>query len=322
MRRRDLLAGLAAAPLLARAASEPRRKRLGVLAFGRREETLAYHDAMMRRHFVEYGWVEGRTLEIVWRFCDGDETRAPALAKELVAERPDVIATASTARTRAIQRATSSIPVITSVGDPVGSGFAKSLARPGGNITGLALGMSEIGAKQVDLLRLVLPKLSTLLVLGGSRSRPIEEIAEPFIAAARGARITTTAQRVTSLAQAEAAMRALPGGGRGAVFLLGHFPDFGRGDVTRLAIRLRVPSMAGDEDMVEKGALLALMMLHEDAERRTVALVDKLFRGADPATIPFELPGKSYVAINRRTAAAIGVNFPADFVLRADRVFD
>ncbi len=322
MKRRDLLAALAAVPFLARAATEPRRKRLGILAHGTREETLANHEATMRGLFAEFGWVEGRTLEIVWRFCDGDETRAPALAKELVSERPDVIATASTARTRAIQKATSTIPVVTWVGDPVGSGFAKSLARPGGNITGLALGMSEIGEKQVDLLRAVLPKLSTVVVLGGSRSRPIEEIAEPFITAARGARIATTAQRVTSLAQAEAAMRALPGDGRGAVYLTGNFPDFGRGDIAQLSIRLRVPTMGGDEDIVGKGALLSLMLLHDEGDRRLVTLIDKLLRGADPGEVPFELPGKSFVAINRRTAAAIGVKFPAVFVLWADRVFD
>lgn len=322
MKRRDLLAALAAAPLLARAANEPRRKRLGILAHGSREATLDYHEANMRRHFVEYGWVEGRTLEIAWRFCDGDETRAPALAKELVSGRPDVIATASTARTRAVQQATSTIPVVTAVGDPVGSGFAKSLARPGGNITGLALGVSEIGPKQVDLLRAVLPKLSTVVVLGASRSRSVEEIAEPFLTAARGAGIAAKAQHVTSLAQAEASMRALPGAGRGAAFLLGNFPDFDRGEIARLAVRLRVPTMAFDEDMVARGVLLAVLLLHENSERRTVALIDKLFRGADPATIPFELPGKSSVVINLRTAAAIGVAFPPDFILRADRVIE
>ena len=322
MKRRDLLAALAAAPFLARAATEPRRKRLGILAHGKREETLAYHETAMRPYFAEYGWVEGRTLEIAWRFCEGDEARAPALAKELVSERPDVIATASTPRTRAIQQATSTLPVVTAVGDPVGSGFAKSLARPGGNITGLSLGTNEIGLKQVELLRAVLPRLSTMLVLAGSRSRAIEEIAEPFITAAKGARIATKAQRVTSLAQVEAAMRALPGGGRGAAFLLGRSPDFEPGEAVQLAIRLRVPAMAADEDMVANGALLACSLQHDDAGRRTVAIIDKLFRGADPATIPFELPGKSFVAINRRTAAAIGVNFPADFVLRADKVYE
>lgn len=321
--RRAFLAALAAAPWAAGVAAEPRRKRLGVLAPGALEGGLASSGASLwLKVLAEYGWVEGRTLEIAWRFCEGDFTRAPALARDLVSERPDVIATTSTPLTHAIQQATRTIPVVTSVGDPVGSGFAKSLSRPGGNITGLAAGTSEIGAKQVELLQAVLPKLSTIVVLAGSGVRPVEESAEPFITAARGARIATTAQRVTLLAQAESAMRALPGGGRGAAFLLGGFPDFGQGEVAQLAIRLRVPTMSDNEYYVSKGALLAIMLRHDDPVRREVALIDKLLRGADPATIPFELPGKSHVVINRRTAAAIGIAFPADFVLRADKVFE
>ena len=323
--RRRSLAALAALPFIAAgvpgAAIAAGPKRLGILADGGRAETLANFAATDAKLLAALGWVEGKTLEIAWRFGEGGESRTLALAKELVDAHSDVLGTAGTALTRALQQATRTIPIFTTVGDPVGSGFAQSLARPGGNITGLSQGNREIAQKQVELLRAVVPKLSALAIVGAHKSLAyLREITEPMVMAAQAAGISAELRQISSLPDIEAVLRALPASGRGAVFFMGNLGDLDEGSVMQLAIRLRVPAMVGEGERVEKGGLLMYRLYHEDESRRTASLVDKLLRGANPALIPFELPTKSYFVINRRTAAAIGVKFPADFLLRADEV--
>jgi putative ABC transport system substrate-binding protein len=322
-RRRRILAALAASTLLGPAFAPLARaappKVLGILAHGGREETLAFHEQSMRRQLAEFGWVEGRTLRIEWRFGEGDPSRFPALARELVALHPDVIATASTQRTRVLVEATRTIPILTVVGDPVGSGFAESLARPGRNVTGLSLGTIDVAQKQADMLRAAVPRLAKVAILRGPQStRHFAEAAErEFRILGVDARIVT----VATLADAEAAFRELPRG-RGAAFIFGEVIGAGATDeVLQLAIRHRVPLMAGNDDFVKRGALLAYTLEHADADRRMASMVDRVLRGADPATIPFELPDKSALFINRRTATAIGLALPPDFALRATHVF-
>lgn len=323
-RRRGLLA-LAALPLFAAgiplAALAAAPKRLGILAGGRRKENLEGFASSSAKFLAALGWTEGKTLEVIWRFDDGDESRIPALARELVDVRPDVIATGSTVRTQALQQLTRTIPIVTVVGDPVGSGFAQSLARPGGNITGLSLGTREVAQKQIELLRAVLPKLSALALVGAHKSlKYLREMAEWSAAAARGAGVSAPLRQVLSLRDVEAALRELPSAGRGAAYFMGYLGDLDVVSVMQLAIRLRVPALVGESDWVKKGGLLAYTLYHEDEELRTAAILDKLLRGADPAFIPFELPTKSNFVVNRATAAAIGVNLPADLLLRADEV--
>lgn len=323
--RRRNLAVLAVLPLLATgapfAAQAAGPKRLGFLAGGRREEMLAHFASNDVKILAALGWIEGKTIEFIWRIDDGDNSRIPALARELVEARPDVICTGSTVRTRALQQLTRTIPIVTTVGDPVGSGFAQSLARPGGNITGLSIGVREIARKQVELLRAVAPKLETLAIVGVANSPAyFREIADPIVVAAQGAGVATSLRQVTSLKDVESALRALPSAGRGAAYFLGYLGDLDVPAVMQLAIRLRVPAMAYDTDHVGMGGLLGYTLHHEDENRNTFAIVDKLLRGADPAVTPFQLPTKSIFAINRRTAAAIGVTFPPDFLLRADEI--
>ena len=321
--RRRIALALASLPLLAwvpaRAAG---MKRLGIFAGGKRDETLRYFAASSAKPLAARGWIEGKTLEIVWRFGENDESRFAALAKDLVGAKPDVIATASTPRTRALQRVTRTIPILTVVGDPVGSGFAQSLARPGGNITGFSLGVRETAQKSVQLLRTVLPKLTTLAVVSATRIEVMREIFEPLVAAAREAGIEAQLRQISTRDDIEAVLRSLPTSGRGAAMLGGNFRGEDEGAVYRLAVRLRVPAMVANGSAVEAGGLLAYSLYLDNEEERTAALLDKLLRGADPAVIPFELPNRSEFAINRRTAKAIGVTFPADFALQATSVFD
>jgi putative ABC transport system substrate-binding protein len=312
------LALLATSPL--RAADAPGRKRFGILSGVTREEALAFHASENVKPLEELGWVEGKTLEYVWRFGDHDESRFPALARELVAERPDVIGTMGTSRTRALQQATRSIPIVTSVGDPVGAGFAKSLARPGGNITGLSQGTREIAQKSVDLLRAAMPRLATLVIIR-VQSPTFAEITEPIASAARAAGLVPDLRAVSSMADVESALRAVLGAGRGAAYVMNVVVPGKKGDPIEIALRLRVP-VVGNEDDVEKGAIFAYKLVHEDEDRRFAITLDRLLRGADPGSIPFELPQRSVFVINRRAAAAVGVRFPADFALRATRVIE
>jgi putative ABC transport system substrate-binding protein len=329
--RRSCLAAFAALPLLALgspgAAIAAGKKRLAFFSGSNREEFLADHAADRAKVLAEAGWREGINLEILWYFTEGDESRVPALVKEIVAEKPDVIWVAGNRRTRALQQATRTIPIFTGgVTDPVREGFAQSLARPGGNITGLSLGVLEMHLKMFELLRRVLPRLQAVafivpafMVDYFSKSSAAEGSLKSLLDKAR---IESKAHGIESVEDLRSALRTLPKGGRGAAFL---WPP-GKLDPRAVAlatVEARVPAIAEDPYLVEMGVLMCYQLSHQDDEtRRTVAILDKLLRGANPATIPFELPTRSHLAINRRTAAAIGVSFPADLVLRADRVFD
>lgn len=325
MNRRQALRTLASLPLLATAAPgaaiAATRKRLGFLEPGPRGRVIEEFAAVMGPRLAELGWVEGKTLDMFFRFGEGDESRFAALAKELVDARPDVIGTAGTPCTRALQQATRTIPIVTTVGDPVAAGFAQSLARPGANITGVSQGKSEIVPKQIEVLRAAVPKLSTLVILRERGTIPIfEEITQPIVTAARAAGLAARAYPISSMADVESAFRAVPSGGRGAAYLMHVLTQPDHRAIMQIALRLRVPTFTNDLEMIDAGGLMLYTLVHEDEDRRTALIVDKLFRGADPAMLPFELPQRTIFVINRRTAAAIGVVFPADFTIRATRV--
>jgi len=331
MKRRDLLAALGAAPFLALgvpcAAIAAGKKRLAFLSGSKREEFLADHVADRGKVLAEFGWREGSNLEILWYFMEGDASRVPVLVKEIVAAKPDVIWVGGNPHTRALQQATRTIPIFTAgVTDPVRDGFAQSLARPGGNITGLSLGVYERHVKMLELLRVVLPRLQAVaLIIPAAMAAyfakfPVDE-GDSLKSMLRKAGIEVKDHGIESVEELRSSLRTLPKDGRGAAFV---WPP-GKLDpraVAQAAIDLRVPTIAEDSYLVEMGLLMSYELYHEDHTRRSVAILDKLLRGADPATIPFDLPTKSHFAINRRTAAAIGVALPAEIVLRADRVFD
>lgn len=328
--RRRSLAALAAVPLLAIGAPctaiAAGKKRLAFFSGSKREEFLAEHAADRGKVLAEFGWREGSNLEILWYFTEGDPSRVPALVKEIVAAKPDVIWVAGDPRTLALQRATRTIPIFTGgVTDPVGEGLAQSLARPGGNVTGLSLDVYERHVKMLEVLRLVLPRLQAVaLVIPAAMAAhfakfpPRGETLESMLGKSR---IEWKVHGIESVEDLRSSLRTLPKDGRGGAFL---WPP-GKLDpqaVAQAAIDLRVPTIAEDSYLVEKGVLMSYELYHDDLTRRTVAILDKLLRGADPATIPFESPKRSNLAINRKTAAAIGVALPADFLVRADKVFD
>ncbi len=320
--RRALLASIAIAPLAVRAASEPRPRRLAIFAGGTREEAMAYHARYMDRLFREFGWVEGRNLEILWFFGENQGERFGEIARGIVDAKPDVIATASTRRTSALRDATRSIPIVTSVGDPVGSGFAKSLGRPGGNITGLALGTRESHEKQVDILRVALPRLQAVALVAQRTAPTTKEFTTRLLEVFGRGRVAVKAHRIETLEEWRAILQSLPKAGRGAAYLQTGLAPLADEAVFGAAIEKGIATMVASDEGVVAGAMISYELYHGDPERRTMVLLDRLLRGADPATMPFEGPDRSRLTVNLRTAKATGINLPAELLLRADRVIE
>ena len=305
-------------PIAARAAN---LKRLGILSIFGREDSLELFRTGGEKHLAQRGWVVGNTLAIEWRFAQKDMSRLGPLARELVEARVDAICTWGTSATRAVQQATRAIPIVTGVTDPVGYGFAKSLARPGGNFTGLSYLTPEVMRKELELLRGLLPKLAQLVYVTRSPLESIQERARATTTASREAGIHVQFRRVETRDELEAALRTMPAEGHSAVDLdwdLSSIPGLDDRILAQMAIQHRIPALYD----VEPGGLMAYRLEYDDVDARFMAIVDKVLRGQDPAVIPFETPTKLSFGINRRTAEALGIRIPPEMLLRADRIID
>jgi putative ABC transport system substrate-binding protein len=294
-----------------------------VLFAGSRQSTVerGTYDAFVGR-LRELGYVEGRNITIQWRFADGQYERLPDLAAELVRLEPDVIVAAPSPAIRAAQRATSTIPIVfPGTGDPVGSGFVASLARPGANVTGIANGNLEVAAKTLELLREVLPRMSTVALLANPGSST-----EPAMAAS----ITSAAQklgvRVVVLAAGtpEAIDRAFARmhDERADAVIVGAdaLMNMQRSQIAQLALRHRLPSVSQGDSFARGGGLLAYGVNANESYRLAAVYVDRILRGANVAELPVEQPSKVELVVNLKTAAALGIAIPEAVLLRADEV--
>ena len=320
MNRRQLVLSIVAAPLVARAQTPPyapgTRKRLGVLYLPEREvvESIPHNAAPL----AALGWVEGQTLQKVRRFAEGVPSRFEVLSRELVAENVDVLLASGVPCTRAMQKATRTIPICAIVDDPIGNGFAKSMARPGGNITGLAEGYQESCEKEIELLRAAVPGIERLAVVSTSYDTAyVRANSQWLIKAAEKWRIAVDVHFVQDREDMQALLPALPPR-KSAIYL-----RWCRGSDARrlasLATPRRVVLMGQEEELVDYGVLMTFRpMIAED--RQLASMLDRLLRGGNPAEIPFELPTRSVFAVNRKAAEALGIKLPADFLVRADKV--
>lgn len=319
--RRRIVLALASVPLWARAqpmVAPGTKKRLGVIYFPGREviDSFPYDP----RPLASYGWVLGRNLEKVRRFCDGDASRFEPLARELVAERVDVLLSAGIPCTRAMQKATKTIPICAIVDDPVGNGFARSMARPGGNITGLCEGYAESAEKEIALLRQAMPGLSRLAIVSTGRDLPsLKANSQWLVKAATAAGVTVDIQAPESRAQVDALIKSMPAG-KGALYLRWVDP-MEVPSMARVANARRVALVGQDEGIVDQGALMSYSPVVAE-DHLLNAMLDRLLRGGNPAEIPFELPTRATFVINRRTAAAIGARFPPEFTVMANRIVE
>jgi len=271
----------------------------------------------------ELGYVESKNLVIEWRFADRGE-RLSDLAAELVRLPVDVIVTAGTPATSAAQKATTTIPIVMGpIGDPVGSGFVKSLARPGGNITGLTNIIVEIGPKHLEMLLKVMPKLaSAAFLLNPENSSNFDALKSVQAAAQKlGVRILPLEARTAQ--EIEKAFSVMIREHAGAVVLaserlfLTH-----RRQVADLAAKHRLPSIGAMRELVEDGVLISYGPSYADIYRRAATYVDKIFKGAKPADLPVEQPTKFEMFINNKTAKALGITIPQSLLISADRVIE
>jgi putative ABC transport system substrate-binding protein len=339
--RRAFIAAVSAASILGprRALSaEARVYRLGGLWVFECPPTPAAQNPLSKQ-LADLGYVEGRNLVIDTRCWGIDPTRGPRSAAELVSLRPDVLITSGTTVTRVLQAATKTIPIVTAVNDPVASGFAASLARSGGNIAGFTHIHPSTRAKQLELLRLVVPKLERLALIGDSRYPGAEEQLTPMRAAARAAGLDaqlrlaepSTFNRVFSEIRRSRAQAAflMPMEELGCQ-LKGPATSEACGPSTFLeelaqaagfAIRYGVPTLYHGVGYVQVGGLMSYSMRHSKSNR-FIWLIDRIFKGDNPANLPWELPDRAHLAINLRTAKLLGVAIPPDLVVGADQVVE
>ena len=248
----------------------------------------------------------------------------PGLAADLVQLKVDVIVAVASAAIGAAQKATTTIPIVmATTGDPVGSGFVKSLARPGGNITGLSNMGGDTGAKLLDLLLSVVPTLSRVGVLVTPTSTTYRAISESIQGAAQKAGVKTVVAEVSTPQEIENAFSMMARENAGAV-IVGAAPFFTlqKQQIAELALKYRLPSMFGNRATVEAGGLMGYGGASTDNYLRSATYVDKILKGAKPGDLPVEQPTQFELVVNLKTAKAIGITIPQSILLRADEVIE
>jgi putative tryptophan/tyrosine transport system substrate-binding protein len=277
----------------------------------------------LRQGLREFGYVEGKTIVIEWRSAEGKLDHVPALVAELVRLNVDVIVTAGPVPTRVSKDATSTIPIVmTQVNDPVGSGLVASLARPGGNITGLSTLAPEISGKQLELLKEILPSLSRAAVFGTSTQPGNSQMLKEVELAAAALAVKLQYVDVLSPEDIESAFRATVKGRAHAVLLIVASSVVGdhRQKIVDLAVKSRLPAIYPFSSYVEAGGLMSYSVNITDLDRRAATFVDKILKGTKPADLPVEQPKKFEFIINLKAAKQIGLTIPPNVLARADKV--
>jgi putative ABC transport system substrate-binding protein len=281
----------------------------------------ARHEAFLQG-LRELGYVEGKNIVLEYRHADGKLDRLSAAATELVRLKVDVIVTSGATMTRAAKEATSTIPIVMAQDpDPVGNGFIASLARPGGNITGLATLSPELSGKRLELLREVVPRVSRVAALGTSTMPGIAQALKETELAAGAFGMKLQYLDVRSPNDIESAFRAARKGRADAVIVLGGSVLLShRTQVADFATKGRLPAIYYDPQFVEAGGLMTYGVNFADLDRRAAMYVDKILKGAKPADLPVEQPKKFEFIVNLKAAKQIGLTIPPNVLVRADRV--
>jgi putative ABC transport system substrate-binding protein len=283
---------------------------------------MAERTEAFRQGLRELGYVEGKDILIEYRYAEGKFDRVPALAAELVRLKVDIIVTSGASVTRAAKEATTTIAIVMAQdSDPVGNRFVASLARPGGNITGLSTLSPELSGKGLELLKEIVPKLSRVAVLGTS-TRPgnAQNLKETELASeALGVKIQYL--DVLGPKDIETAFRAASKGRADAVLVLGSpVLNSQRAHVVDLAVKNRLPAIYASAEWVEDGGLMSYGPSITDLSRRAATYVDKILKGTKPADLPVEQPKKFEFIINLKAAKQIGLTIPPNVLARADKV--
>jgi putative tryptophan/tyrosine transport system substrate-binding protein len=276
-----------------------------------------------RQGLRELGYVEGKNIFIEWRAAEEKLDRLPELAAELVRLKADIIVTAGSSPTRAAKEATNTIPIVMAQDpDPVGSGFVASLARPGGNITGLSALAPELNGKRLELLKETVPKLSRVAVFGTSTQPGNAQSLKEAELVAKAFGVKLQYLDVLSSKEIATAFRAATKGRADAVLMLlpARVASSQRTQMAELAVKSRLPAIYDRSEYVEAGGLMTYGVNFSDLDRRAATYVDKILKGAKPADLPVEQPIKFELIINLKAAKQIGLTIPPNVLARADKV--
>ena len=275
-----------------------------------------------RQGLRDLGYIEGKNIVIEWRDAKGNSDRVRELAAELVRLKVDVIVSPGPAVTRPLKEATSTIPIVmTQDTDPVGSGFVASLARPGGNITGLATLAPEMGGKQLELLKEIVPRLSRVAVIGNSTIPGDAQALRETVLAAGSVEVYLRYLDVLDPKDIETVFRAATKGRADGLLVLGNpILNAHRKQIVDLAVKHRLPATYTRPEFIDAGGLIYYGTNYNDLSRRAAIYVDKILKGAKPAELPVEQPTKFELVINLKAAKQIGLTIPPKVLARADRV--
>jgi ABC-type uncharacterized transport system substrate-binding protein len=310
-----IVAFLGAGPV-ARAQQRAKIYRLGYLGgsvvIDEREETF-------RQGLRELGYIEGQNLIIEWRFAKGDETRLPELAAELIRLKPDVLATSGTQPARTLKDATTTIPIVVlSAGDLVGRGLVASLARPGGNVTGLTSISLDLNGKRLEILKEIVPRALRVAFLHNPHET--DEVRELELAA-RALKLHLQPHEVREASQFPSAYAAMSKERADALLISRNpFTRSHRKELIDLAAKHRLPAMCDGTEWTNTGCLISYAHNRTEGSRRAAVFVDKILKGTKPADIPVEQPMKFELVINLITAKKLGLTIPQWTLMKADRV--
>ena len=325
MKRREfitLLGGAAAWPIAARAQPAGKLPTIGFLGGGT-ASGLGQRTAAFVQRLSELGWTEGRTIAIAYRWTEGRSERAAEIAAEFVRLKVDVIVMNGTESVIAAKQAAAAIPIVAAVmGDPLESALVASLARPGGNVTGLSLQNSDVAGKRVELLTEVVPSLRRLAIManGGNRSAVTEMVAAEE--AARTLRLETSRFEIRRTQDIVPAFEKLTGFADALYIVTDPLLTANRIRVNTLALGARLPTISNQQEYVELGGLMSYGPNFPDLYRRAADFVDKILRGTKPTDIPVEQPVRFGLVVNMITAKVLGVAIPEMLLLRADEVIE
>ena len=278
----------------------------------------------LRQGLRELNYVEGRNLRVEFRTALGQSERLTRLAEELVQLKPEAILVMAPEAARAVQRASATVPIVVATFDPVTMGMASTLARPGGQVTGLSSASSELYAKRLQLLREMIPRVSRVAVLWNLTARPTAfqtTVAEDLRAAAASMSIALNFVVAHAPDEFEAAFAAINQGQAQALLIVEH-PLFyvHRAALAKHTVKARLPAIYGTKAFADAGGLMSYGVDYADQTRRMAGYVDRILKGANPRDLPIELPTKFELVVNLRTAKLVGVAIPESILAQADIV--
>ena len=312
------VAALVFAVSLPARAQQKKIPRVGVLFIGSKNQP---HLEAFKQGLRERGYTEGKNILLEYRYAEGNNDRLPQLAAELVRDKVDVIVTTASVSALAARRVTKTIPIVMTSGNPLESGLAASLAKPGGNVTGLTVLSVDLSGKRVELLRETFPKTTRIAALqspqdfeAGAGYKETQEAAKAFSLPLHPVEVQSANDFEHAFAQMEKARETA------LLVILSPMITFNSRRIVELALKYRLPGMYPTKQFAEEGGLMSYGPLIPDLYRRAATYVDKILKGAKPGELPVEQPTKFELVINLKTAKQIGVTIPANVLARADRV--